>query len=45
MKLLKQDETLGRFTSSLYISHTKPMTTLAEYGIRYLYENTNFILS
>jgi len=28
MKLLKQDEKLGRFTCSLYICHTKAMTTL-----------------
>jgi len=31
--LLKQDEKLGRFTSSLYICHNKAMTAL-EYGTR-----------
>jgi len=35
--LLKQDEKSGRFTSSLYICHTKAMTALAEYGRRCLY--------
>jgi len=29
--LLKQGQKLGRFTSSLYICHTKAMTALAEY--------------
>jgi len=37
MKLLRQDEKVGRFTSSLYICHTKAMTTLVEYGTRCLY--------
>jgi len=37
MNLLKQDEKLGRFTSSLYICHTKAMTALAEYATRCLY--------
>jgi len=32
--LLKQDEKLGRFPSSLYIWHTKAMTALVEYGTR-----------
>jgi len=35
--LLKQDEKLGRFASSLYICHTKAMTALVEYGTRCLY--------
>jgi len=30
--LLKQDEKLGRFTSSLNICHTEAITSLAEYG-------------
>jgi len=30
------------YCSSLYICHTKAMTTLAEFGTRCLYENTNF---
>jgi len=34
MNLLKKDEKLGRFISSLYICHTKAMTALAEYGAR-----------
>jgi len=37
MKLLKQDEKLGRLASSLYICHTKAMTALVEYGTRRLY--------
>jgi len=37
MDLLKQDEKLGRFTSSLYICHTKAMTALVQYGIRWLF--------
>ena len=37
MKLLRQGEKLGRFTISLYICHTKAMTTLAEYGTKCLY--------
>jgi len=37
MNLPKQDENLGRFTSSLYICHTKAMTALAEYGTKGLY--------
>jgi len=37
MNLPKQDEKLGRFTSSLYIYHTKAMTALVEYGTRCLY--------
>jgi len=30
------------YCSSLYICHTKAMTTLVEYGTRCLYEDTNF---
>jgi len=41
MDLIKQDEKLGRFTSSLYIWHTKAMTALVKYGIRCLYETTH----
>jgi len=37
MNLLKQDEKLGRFTSSLYICHTKAMTARVEYDTRCLY--------
>jgi len=37
MKLLKQDENLGRFTSSLYIRHNKAMTALVKYGTTCLY--------
>jgi len=37
MKLLKPDEKLGRFASSLYICHNKTMTALVEYGTRCLY--------
>jgi len=37
MNLLKQDEKLGRFTSSLHICHTKAMTALDEYGTKCLY--------
>jgi len=36
MNLLKQDEKLGRFTSSLKICHIKAMTALAEYGTKSL---------
>jgi len=36
MKLLKENEKLGRFTCSLYICHTKAMTALVEYGTRHL---------
>jgi len=32
--LLKQDEELGRFTSSLYICQAKITTALDEYGTR-----------
>jgi len=42
MNMLKQDETLTRFTSSLYILHTKAMTAPVEYGTRCLYKTTNF---
>jgi len=31
MNLLKQEEKLGRFTSSLCIYHNKAMTALVEY--------------
>jgi len=37
MKLLKPDEKLGRFTSTLYICHNKAMTALVEYGTMCLY--------
>jgi len=37
MNLLKPDEKLGRFASSLYICHNKTMTALVEYGTRCLY--------
>jgi len=37
MNLLKQDEKLGRFSSSLYVCHTTAMTTLVEYGTKCLY--------
>ena len=40
MKFLRQDEQLGRFTSSLYICHKKAMTALVE--TRCLYYATNF---
>jgi len=30
------------YCSSLYVCHTKAMTTLVEYGTRWLYEDTNF---
>ena len=33
------------YCSSLYICHTKAITTLVEYGTRCLYEDTNFSLS
>jgi len=42
MNLLKQDEKSARFTSSLYIFHTKTMTALVGYGTRCLYQDTNF---
>jgi len=42
MNLLKQDEKLGRFTSSLYIYYTKAMRALVEYGTRCLHKATNF---
>jgi len=32
VNLFKQDEKLGRFTSSQYIYPTKDMTVLVEYG-------------
>jgi len=35
--LLKQEEKLGRFTSSPYVCHTKAMTALVECGIKCLY--------
>jgi len=31
MNLLKQGENLGRFTSSLYVCHTKSMTAVVLY--------------
>ena len=37
MKLLKQDEKLGRFTSSLYTWQIKAMAALVEYETRCLY--------
>jgi len=39
MNLLKQDEKVGRFTSSLflYICNTKAMTALVKYGNRCLH--------
>jgi len=43
--LQKQEEKLGRFTSSPYVCHTKAMTALVEYGIKCLYQATNFFLS
>jgi len=42
MKFLRQDEKLGRFTSSLYICHKKAMTALVECGTRCLYYATSF---
>jgi len=42
MNLLKQDERLGKFTSSLYNYHTKALPALVEYGTRCLYKATNF---
>jgi len=42
MDFPKEDEILGRFTSSLYIWHTKAMTALVEYGTRCLFKTTNF---
>jgi len=41
MKLIKQDEKVGRFSSSLYICPSKAMTALVEYGTRCLYYATN----
>jgi len=38
MKLLKPNETLSRFTSTLYICHNKAMTGLVEYGTMCLYQ-------
>jgi len=38
MNLLKQDEKLGRFTSSLTICHTKALTSLIEYGTKCLFK-------
>jgi len=40
--LLKQDEKLHRFTSSLNICHTKAITSLAEYGTKCLEKAINF---
>jgi len=37
MKLLKQEEKLGRFTSSPYVCHTTAMVALVEYRIKCLY--------
>jgi len=37
MNLLKQDEKLRSFTSSLYICHTTDMTAPVEYGNRCLH--------
>jgi len=37
--LLKQDEKLGRFTSGVYICHTKAMTALVEYGTRWCFNS------
>ena len=45
MNLLKHDEKLGRFTSSLYICHTKAMTVLVEYGSRRCIKLLIFTLS
>jgi len=42
MNLLNQDEKLGRFTSSLYICHTKAMTALVQDGTRCLCWDANF---
>jgi len=42
MNLLKQDEKSGKFTSSLYMWHTKAMAAPVEYGTRCLYKTTNF---
>jgi len=42
VNLFKQDEKLGRFTSSQYIYPTKDMTVLVEYGTRCLYLATIF---
>jgi len=42
MNLSKQDEKLGRLSSSLYICHTKAMAALVQYRTRCLYEATNF---
>jgi len=35
--LKKQEEKLGRLTSSPYVCHTKAMTALGEHGIKRLY--------
>jgi len=35
--LQKQEEKLGRFTSSPYVCHTKAMTALVEYRIKCLH--------
>jgi len=35
--LQKQEEKLGRYTSSPYVWHTKAMTALVEYGIKCLH--------
>jgi len=45
MDLLKEDEMLGVFTSSLYIWHTKAMTALVQYGTRCLFSLLIFTLS
>jgi len=37
MNLLKQNEKLGRFTTSQYICHTKATTALVEYGTKSWY--------
>ena len=37
MNLLKQDEKLGRFTSSLYVCYTEAMTAPVQYGTSCLY--------
>ena len=39
---IRQDEKFGRFTSSLYIRHTKAMTALTQHGSRCLYVATDF---
>ena len=45
MYLLKQDEKLGRFTGSLYICRTKPMTALVQYGTKVCIRLPIFTLS